>query len=50
MPDQKIYGVTEITSKTGVEYYITMEDEKNWIQVKAESNGEFEVYEKFKKV
>ena len=49
MPDQKIYGVTEITSKTGVEFYITMQDEKNWIQVKADASGDFEVIEKFKK-
>ena len=49
MPDEKIYGVTEITSKTGVEFYITLQDEKNWIQVKADANGGFEVLEKFKK-
>ena len=49
MPDEKIYGVTEITSKTGVEFYITLQDEKNWIQVKADANGGFEVFEKFKK-
>jgi hypothetical protein len=26
-----------------------MQDEKNWIQVKADTNGDFEVIEKFKK-
>lgn len=49
MPDQKIYGVTEITNSAGVEYYITMEDRKHWIQLKADNTGDFEVYEKFKK-
>lgn len=28
MPDQKIYGVTEITNSAGVVYYITIEDKK----------------------
>jgi len=49
MPTEQIYGVTEITSKTSVEFYITLQDEKNWIQVKADANGDFEVIEKFKK-
>ena len=49
MPDQKIYGVTEITNSGGVEYYITMEDKKHWVQLKADNTGDFEVYERFKK-
>ncbi len=49
MPDQKIYGVTEITNSAGVEYYITMEDKKHWVQLKADNTGDFEVYERFKK-
>ncbi len=49
MPDQKIYGVTEITNSAGVAYYITIEDKKNWVQLKADNTGEFEIIEKFKK-
>ena len=49
MPDQKIYGITEITGTTGVQYYITMEDEKYWVQLKADISGEFDIVKKFKK-
>jgi len=49
MPTEKIYGVTEITGREGVEYYITIESEKHWIKIKADARGQFEVYEKFKK-
>ncbi|MEP6514453.1 MAG: hypothetical protein ABJA79_11320, partial [Parafilimonas sp.] len=49
MPNEKIFGVTEVTGKNGVEYYITLETEKHWIQLKADATGEFEVYDKFKK-
>jgi hypothetical protein len=49
LPDQKVLGVTEITNKTGMLYYITLEGEKTWMKIKADVQGDFEVYEKFKK-
>jgi hypothetical protein len=49
LSDKTIVGVTEITNDAGVNYYITLEDEKSWMKIKADSRGQFEVYEKFKK-
>jgi len=49
MPDEKVFGVTEVTNKVGVEYFITMESKKHWIIIKADATGEFEVHDKFKK-
>jgi hypothetical protein len=50
LPGNTIVGVTEITNDAGVNYYITLEDEKNWMKIKADAQGVFEVYEKFKKI
>jgi len=47
--DKKVYGVTEICTEEGIYYYITMEDEKNWIQVRADGYGSMTVEKKFKK-
>ena len=49
LPAYSILGVTEISNKNGVNYYITLEGEKNWMKIKADPHGEYEVYEKFKK-
>ena len=49
LPDQKVLGVTEITNKTGMQYYITLEGEKTWMKIKADVQGDYEIYEKFKK-
>lgn len=49
LPDQRIQGVTEITNKSGMLYYITLEGEKSWMKIKADVNADYEVYEKFKK-
>jgi len=48
-PDKNIFGVTEITNAEGVSYYIKLEDEKNWITIKADSQGFLEVHEKYRK-
>lgn len=47
--DKKIFGVTEMTSDSNVDYYIKMEDDKNWITVKSNADGNFQVVEKYKK-
>ena len=49
MPEAKVFGVTEVTNKAGVEYFITMESEKRWINIKADATGDFEVIDKFRK-
>jgi hypothetical protein len=47
--DKKIFGVTEVTNESGVEYYIKLEDDKNWITVKSNNEGSMQVVEKYKK-
>lgn len=48
-PQRSVYGVTEIYAENDLQYYITMEDEKNWYTVKANPMGNLEQTEKFKK-
>jgi hypothetical protein len=47
--DKTIFGVTELTSNDEVNYYIKLEDSKNWITIKVNGNGQMEVFEKYKK-
>ncbi len=48
-PDQKVYGVTEITTETLVQYYVKLEDKTSWTTIKSDESGNLEVVEKFKK-
>jgi len=48
-PQRSVYGVTEIYSENDLQYYITMEDEKNWYSVKSNPLGNLEQTEKFRK-
>ncbi len=47
--DKRVYGVTEITTENDVSYYIVLEDDKNWVTIKSDSFGSFQVQDKFKK-
>jgi hypothetical protein len=47
--DKKVFGVTEMTSESVVEYYIKLEDNENWITVKSNAEGNLQVVEKYKK-
>ena len=47
--DKKVFGVTEMTTDSAVEYYIKLEDETNWITVRSNSDGNMQVIEKYKK-
>lgn len=47
--DKKVSGVTEMTTDNSVEYYIKLEDDKYWTTVKSNSDGNFQVVEKYKK-
>jgi hypothetical protein len=45
----KIYGVTEVTTNETINYFIKLEDETTWTTVKADTEGNSEVVEKYKK-
>ncbi len=47
--DKKIFGVTEMTTESAVEYYIKLEDETSWITVRSNADGNMQVIEKYKK-
>ena len=47
--DKTVFGVTEVTSDAAVDYYIKMEDEKNWVTVHSDSGGNMRVTEKYRK-
>lgn len=47
--DKKVFGVTEMTTETSVEYYIKLEDETTWYTVKSNTDGNLQVVEKYKK-
>ncbi|MBI1341947.1 MAG: hypothetical protein GC171_03325 [Terrimonas sp.] len=46
---KSVFGVTESTTDAGVEYYITLQDDKNWMVVVSDANGSMRVNKKFKK-
>jgi len=48
-PAKKIYSVTEISTASGVDYYIKLEDAKTWMTLKLDSEGNIRVVEKFLK-
>jgi hypothetical protein len=47
--DKKVFGVTEMTTDTAVEYYIKLEDANYWLTVKSNADGNMQVMEKYKK-
>ncbi|HEY6901912.1 MAG TPA: PepSY-like domain-containing protein, partial [Puia sp.] len=47
--DKKVFGVTEMTTDTTVEYYIKLEDENNFITVRSNADGNMQIVEKYKK-
>jgi len=48
-PGKKIYCVTELSDPYEITYYIKLEDAKTWRTIKADSDGNFVVVEKFNK-
>jgi hypothetical protein len=52
-PDKKIFGITEILTISGqesqVEYYVKMEDAKNWVTTRIDGDGELTIVEKYRK-
>src|ERR1700754_4468201 len=47
--DKKVFGVTEMTTESAVEYYIKLEDATTWMTVRSNSDGNMQVIEKYKK-
>ena len=47
--DKRIYGVVEESSEEGTYYHITLEDEKNWLDVKSDNYGSITIEKKFRK-
>ncbi|HEY4290731.1 MAG TPA: PepSY-like domain-containing protein [Puia sp.] len=47
--DKKVFGVTEMTTDSAVEYYIKLEDETTWTTVRSNADGNMQVIEKYKK-
>jgi hypothetical protein len=44
-----IFGVTELATEASTEYYIKLVDDRNWITVKSDSEGNMQMVEKFRK-
>lgn len=47
---KKVYGVTEVTNSDIINYFVKLEDEKNWITVRVSGNGQMTSIEKYKKL
>jgi len=47
--NKSIFGVTELTVGSDVAYFVTLEDEKTWLVVKADQSGNMQVQDKFRK-
>ena len=48
--DKTVFGVTEFTVGDEVNYYVKLEDAKNWTTVKIDNNRNMEITEKFGKI
>jgi hypothetical protein len=48
-PEERIYGVTEITSPSSIEYFIKLEAAKTWKTIKLDSEGNIRLVEKLQK-
>ena len=46
---KSVFGVTEISSEDYINYFVTMQDDKNWYTVKSDVYGNLQETEKFKK-
>ena len=44
-----IYGITEVTSGEGIQYYIVLQDDKKWYNVTSDASGTLTLTKKFNK-
>lgn len=54
-PEKKIFGVIEVTTMlengtSDMEYFVKLEDDKTWMTVKSDNEGNLNVTEKYRKV
>jgi len=47
--DKTVFGVTEMTNDSSVEYFIKLEDAKYWLTVHSDAEGNMRVIEKYRK-
>jgi len=48
-PKMKIHDVTEVSTPDNIEYYIKLEDDKNWVTIKLDSEANIRRMKKFRK-
>jgi hypothetical protein len=48
-PGKKIYSVTEVSTPDNIEYYVKLEDDKNWVTIKLDSEANIRLLEKLRK-
>lgn len=48
-PDKTVYGITEVSTDSGVNYNIILEDEKKWYHVTIDTNGTVRLDKKYNK-
>lgn len=48
-PGKTVFGMTEMTTESEVNYYIKLEDATSWMTVKSGTDGNMEIVEKYKK-
>ena len=47
--DKSVFGVTEVATEGATTYYIKMQDDKNWLTVRSDPDGNMQVTEKYRK-
>ncbi len=46
---KRVFGVTEVSAENGTEYFIKLQDDKNWYTIHSDASGNLEKIEKFRK-
>jgi Protein of unknown function (DUF2874). len=49
-PKKELFGVTEVTFGSDVNYHVKLEDEKRWYTIKVDASGHIQMTEKYKKI
>lgn len=45
--EEEIWGVTEVSKDSGVHYFITLKNDKNWYNIYVDQNGDISLKSKF---
>ena len=46
---KKVFGITEVSSDAGLNYYIILEDDKKWYHVTSDATGNLSLEDKYNK-